>query len=85
MQNLEDEALKEEKHAHQSFLQACGEALQAYPNDALAKLMYPLHLLMGSLSLPGPLTATSPCTARSRNPITSPHCPSTMVPSPRTK
>ena len=44
MQNLEEEALKVEKHAHQSFLWACGAALQACPNDTLAKLMYPLHL-----------------------------------------
>ena len=41
MQNLEEEALEEEKHVHQSFLQACGAALQACPNNTLAKLMYP--------------------------------------------
>ena len=40
MPNLEEEALKEEKCAHQSFLWACGAALQACPNDALAKLIY---------------------------------------------
>ena len=51
MQNLEREALEEEKCAHQSFLWACEAALQACPNDTLAKLMYPLHLLMGSPSL----------------------------------
>ena len=43
---------------------------------------------MGSPSLSGPLMATSPLTTRSRNPVTSPHCPSRptiMVPSPRAK
>ena len=40
MWNLEDEALEVEKHAHQSFLWACGVALQACPNEALGKLMY---------------------------------------------
>ena len=72
MQNLEEEALKEEKFTHQSFLWTCEGALQACPNDALAKLMYPLHLLMGSPSLPRPLMVTSPLTARSRNSVTSP-------------
>ena len=87
MQNLEEEALKE-KCTHQSFLWACGVALQACPNDTLAKLMYPCHQLMGSPSLPGPLMVTSPLTAMSRNPITSSQCPSrpvTIVPSPRAK
>ena len=88
MQNLEEEALKEEKHAHQSFLWACGAAFQACPNDTLVKLMCPLHLLMGNPSLPRNLMVTSPFTARLRNPVTSPHCPSrptTVVPSPRAK
>ena len=53
-----------EKDAHQSFLWACGAAFQACFNDTLAKLMYPLHLLMGSPSLPRPLTATLPLTTR---------------------
>ena len=43
MQNLEDEALELEKPACQSFLQAYGAALQACPNEALGKLMYPIH------------------------------------------
>ena len=88
MQNLEEEELEEEKHAHQCFLWACGAAFQAYPIDALATLMYPLHLLMGSPSLPRPLMVTSPFTARSRNPVNSPHFPcrpATVVPSPRAK
>ena len=88
MQNLKEDALEEEIHTQQSFLQACGAALQACPNDTLAKLMYPLHLLIGSPSLPGPLMVTSPLTARLRNPVTSPHYPSrltAMVPSPRPK
>ena len=79
MQNLEEGAFEEEKCPHQSYLQACGAALQACPSNALAKLMYPLHLLMGSQSLPRPLMVTSPLTARSRNPVTSPHCPSRPI------
>ena len=77
-----------EKHTHQSFLWACGVALQACPNEALAKLIYPLHLLMGSPSLPSPLMAISPLAARSKNPITSlchPSRPMAAVPSPRDK
>ena len=88
MWNLQEEALEVEKHAHQSFLQACGVALQAFPNDTLAKLMYPLHLLMGCPSLPRPLMVTFLLTTRSRNPITSPCHPSrptAAVPSPRAK
>ena len=76
MQNLEEEALEAEKDAYQSFLQACGAALQACLNDTLAKLRYSLHLLMRSPSLIGPLTMTSPLTARMKNPLTSPCCPS---------
>ena len=75
MWNLEDEALEVEKHACQSFLQACGVALQACPNEALEKLMYPIHLLTGNMSLPGLLTATLPVTIKSRDPIPSPCCP----------
>ena len=40
IQHLEEEALEVEKQAQQSFLWACGAALQACPNKALAKLMY---------------------------------------------
>ena len=76
MQNLEEEALEVEKHSWQSFLQACGAALQACPTNALGKLMYPLHLLMGSLSLPGFPLATLPLTLRSKDPIPSPCHPS---------
>ena len=63
---------------HQSFFQAHGAALQACPNEALAKLMYPLHLLMGSPSLPSPLMATLPLTARSKNPFPSPINPADL-------
>ena len=51
MQALEDEALKEESHSHQSFLQACGVALQACPHEALGIPMHPIHLLTGNMSL----------------------------------
>ena len=53
-------------------------ALQACPSEVLAKLMYPLHLLMGSPSLPGPLMVTLLLTARSKNPITSPIAPADL-------
>ena len=88
MQNLEVEALKVEKDAHQSFLWAYGVAFQACPSEALAKLMYPLHLLTGSLALPGPLMVTLPLTTSLRNPFPPTHCPSrptAAVPSPRAK
>ena len=71
-QNLEDEALEVEKCACQSFLQACGAALQACPNEALGKLMYPIHLLTGNMSLTGPLMATSPLIIKLWDPIPSP-------------
>ena len=73
MQNLEDEAL--EKHACQSFLWACGVALQACPSEALGKLMYPIHLLTGNMSLTSPLTATSPLIIKLQDPIPSHCCP----------
>ena len=88
MQDLEEEALQVEKDACQSFLWACGVAFQACPNEALAKLMYPLHLLTGILPLQGPLMATSPLIASLRNPFPSPHHPhrpTAAVPSPRAK
>ena len=88
MQNLEDEALKVEKCAHQSFLQACGAALQACPNEALGKPMYPMHLLTGNMSLPSLLMATLPLTIRSGDPIPSschPQGSATSTHSPRAK
>ena len=65
IQTLEDEAIEEEKHAHQSFLQAC-------PSEALGVLMYPIHVLTGSMSLTSLLMATLQLTIRSRDPILSP-------------
>ena len=88
MQNQEEEALEEEKHSCQSFLWACGVALQAYPSEALGKLMYPLHLLTGSMSLPGLITATLPLIVRSWDHIPTPWHPSisaTATHSPRAK
>ena len=75
MWNLEDEALKVEKCACQSFLWACGAALQAFPNEALGKLMYPIHLPTGNMSLPRLLLATLPQTIRPRDSVPSPHHP----------
>ena len=71
MWNLEDEDLEVEKCTHQSFLQACGAALQACPNEALWKLMYTIHLLTGNMSLTSHLTATSPLIIRLWDPIPS--------------
>ena len=65
MQTLEDEAIEEEKCACQSFLQACGAALQACPNEALGVLMYPIHLLTGNMSLTSLLMAAPQLTIRS--------------------
>ena len=75
MQALEDKALEEERHSHQSFLQACGVALQACPHEAIGILMYPIHLLTGNMSLTGLLTAAPQLPISSRDPISSPSCP----------
>ena len=75
MQALEDEALKEERHSCQSFLQACGAALQACPHKALGILMYPIHLLTGNMSLTGLLTGAPQLTISSRDPTSSPSNP----------
>ena len=69
---LEDEALEVERHSCQSFLWACGAALQACPHEALGILMYPIHLLTGNMSLTGLLTATPQLPISSRDPISSP-------------
>ena len=44
MQALEIEAIEDDRWACQSFLQACGVALQACPVEALGVLMYPIKL-----------------------------------------
>ena len=75
IQTLEDEAIKEEKHAHQSFLWAFGAALQACPNKALGVLMYPINLLTGNMSLTSLLMAAWQLIIRSRDPIPSPSYP----------
>ena len=75
IQTLEDEGIKEEKCACQSFLWACGAALQACPNESLGVLMYPIHLLTGNMSLTGLLMAAPQLTIRSRDPISSPSHP----------
>ena len=75
MQTLEDEAIKEEKCACQSFLQACEVALQACPKEALGVLMYPIHSLTGNMSLKSLLMATLQLTIRSRDPMPTPSFP----------
>ena len=72
IQTLEDEAIEEEKCAHQSFLWACGVALQACPNEALGVVMHPIHWLTGNMSLTSLLMATPQLTIRLRDPISSP-------------
>ena len=73
--NLEDEALGVEKHAHQSFLRACRVALQACPNEALGRLMYPIYVLTGNMSLSSHLMPTSPLIIRLWDPIPHPAAP----------
>ena len=75
IQTLEDEAIKEEMHSCQSFLWACGAALQACPNESLGVLMHPIHLLTGNMPLTGLLTAALQLTIRLRDPISSPSHP----------
>ena len=75
MQTLEDEAIKEEKHACQSFLQVCGVALQACPNEALGVLMYPIHLVTGNMSLTDLLMVAPQLTISLKDPIPSPSPP----------
>ena len=48
---LESEAIKKEGWAYQTFLQACGAALQACPMEALGVLMYHIQLLTGNRPL----------------------------------
>ena len=50
MEGLEREAINEEEQDCQSFLTACGVALQICPPGACRVLMYPLQLLMGNMS-----------------------------------
>ena len=69
IRTLENEAIKEEGQAHQSFLWACRAALQACPTESLGILMYPIQLLMGNMSLTGLLTATQQHTTTPRDPI----------------
>ena len=51
MQSLEREAIEEEERNHQSFLTACGVALQVCLPEACGVLMFPLQLLTGNMSL----------------------------------
>ena len=75
MQALEDKALEEQRHSCQSFLWACGVALQACPHKALGIFTYPIHLLTGNMSLTSLLTAAPQLTISSRDPISSPSHP----------
>ena len=69
---LESKAIKEDGWAHQSFLWACGVALQACHMEALGVLMYPIQLLTGNMSLTSLLMATPQQTISPRGPVPSP-------------
>ena len=71
---LENEVIKEEGWAHQSFLWACGVALWACPTESLGTLMYPIQLLTGNMSFTGLLMAMSQQTMSPRGPIPLPSC-----------
>ena len=58
MQDLECEAIEKEGQDCQSFLEACGVALQACPPEAHGVLMYPLQLVTGNMSLADLLSTT---------------------------
>ena len=65
IQHLEREAIQEEGKNCQSFLAACGMALQICPLEAWGILMCLLQLLMGNMSL-AILLAISPWTPTAR-------------------
>ena len=73
MQTLEDEAIEEEKCACQSFLQACGAALQACPIEG-SRGTYVPHAFVDMEHVPHQ-SPDSHSTIRSREPIPSPFCP----------
>ena len=57
MQELEHEAIEKEGQDHQSFLDACGVALQTVPLKPMG-YSYPLQLVTGNMSLDGLLETT---------------------------
>ena len=89
MQNLEEEALEEEKHGHQSFLWACEAALQACPSDHSSKTDVSPPSVNGK-SIP-PQTSDSDFSLYHKVeescylPLLHPSRSATMVPSPRAK
>ena len=83
MQNIEREAIEEEGWDHQSFLNACGVALQACPPEACGVLMFPLQLLARNMSLAALLVTTLPAGHHHGGPIpTIPHPTGLAVPTP---
>ena len=68
MQCLKREAIEEEGKNCQSFLAACGIALQICPPQVQGVLMYPLQLLTGNMSLATLLAIPARCQLRGRNP-----------------
>ena len=67
MEGLEREGIKEEKRDCQSFLTACGVALQVFPPRSPWVLMYPLQLLMGNMSFAALLAISPNCPPQCRN------------------
>ena len=58
MLKLEHEALVEEGHDFQTFVEACSAALQVCPTEAHGAQMYPLLLLTGNVPLAAMLATT---------------------------
>ena len=84
MQDIEREAIEEEGRDCQSFLTACGAALQTCAPEACGIFMYPLQLLMGNISLAA-LLAISPqlSTAMGESAPATPHPTVLVVPIPK--
>ena len=77
MLDLEHEAIEKEGQDHQSFLEACRVALQAYHPRNHETLIYPLQLLTGNMSLATLLATTPNWPLQLGNPT--PQCPSNCV------
>ena len=77
MLKLEHEALAEEGHDCQTFMEACSTALQVCPFEAHGVLMYPLQLLTSNMQLAAML-ATTPQLAPMGRELPSTACPPTV-------
>ena len=81
---MERETIEEEGRDHQTFLTACGVALQVCPPEAHGILMYPLQLLMGNMSLAALLAISpQPSTTMGEPAPATPHPTALAVPTPK--